>query len=107
MIIVTDLCIRCQSDLKGLLPGHSMKFQLPRYFDGDGATIMVVTNFFVVMVVVMMLVVMEKGITMIMILIYFPEGGGLNRLQWFSYSQSFAASNKVYISFYISQLCCI
>ena len=28
--------IRCQSDLKGLLPGHSMKFQLPRYFDGDG-----------------------------------------------------------------------
>ena len=50
----------------------------------------------------MMLVVMEKGITMIMILIYFPEGGGLNRLQWFSYSQSFAASNKVFRSIFHS-----
>ena len=50
----------------------------------------------------MMLLVMEKGITMIMILIYFPEGGGLNRLQWFSYSQSFAASNKVFRSIFHS-----
>ena len=50
----------------------------------------------------MMLLVMEKGITMIMILIYFPEGGGLNRLQWFSYSQSFAASNEVFRSIFLS-----
>ena len=69
-----------------------MKFQLPRYFDGDGGD----------EVFVMILVVMEKGITMIMILIYFPEGGGLNRLQWFSYSQSFAASNKVFRSIFHS-----
>ena len=35
-------------------------------------------------------------------LIYFSEGGGLNRLQWFSYSQSFAASNKVFRSIFHS-----